>query len=733
MAPKGKNRNDVLEEEFFLQAVVIADSFNVRFGPVTYKKPRALLPLVNIPLLDYTLEALAISGVKDVFVFCCHLGEQVREHIRQSKWQEGGSQMTVTALMLDSCRSMGDVLREIDAKSLIRSDFILISGDIVSNMDISLVVKEHKERTHGKDKSSVMTMVYKVALPGHRSRSKEDAMLLIEEGETKRLLHFEKSHDKRKIKIPTEILLEHEDIIIHNDLMDCHISICSPVVPTLFTDNFDYQTRDNFVKGILINEEIMGYKIHLSIIRDKYAARVSNMQTYDAISKDVIARWTYPLVPDMFGSSHKETIKYGRHNVYCGEDVTLARGCDLQKDVVVGRGTCIGSGSVISGCVIGKNCQIGENVKLRNSFLWDNVKIASNCDIDTALLCSGVQVLDRVIINKGVILAWEVVVGPDVTIKKGTQLMSEAQKDDWDDPNMSFGEDEVRSESADGEDKEGQEPVNYGSKSKAYPYKQNVDSEDEEEGVVLDQTWGISASESDDRASEEDSNDSYEEDDGGSEDDEAERGGNLDDEEEEEDQVDSSLGFIPSVCMMERNTAFYQELVDTFVRANNEKITEDNLTLEINSLKHAYTVSIEEVIHSLPCVLLDMASHEQTLPVSVNDRISTFKKNVQLYSSLLRKYIKNTETQLTLINGLGDHVIRQSDLRPRLPLLLNTLYDVDVLSEGAILRWYNSTQFPSVNESSRHAFLKKLSQPFITWLREAEEESSDSDVSDGNN
>lgn len=52
--------------------------------------------------------------------------------------------MKVTALMLDSCRSMGDVLREIDAKSLIRNDFILITGDVVSNMDISQVVKEHK-------------------------------------------------------------------------------------------------------------------------------------------------------------------------------------------------------------------------------------------------------------------------------------------------------------------------------------------------------------------------------------------------------------------------------------------------------------------------------------------------------------------------------------------------------------------------------------------------------------
>lgn len=30
----------------------------------------------------------------------------------------------------------------------------------------------------------------------------------------------------------------------------------SPQVAQLFTDNFDYQTRDDFVRGLLVNEEV---------------------------------------------------------------------------------------------------------------------------------------------------------------------------------------------------------------------------------------------------------------------------------------------------------------------------------------------------------------------------------------------------------------------------------------------------------------------------------------------
>ena len=40
------------------------------------------------------------------------------------------------------------------------------------------------------------------------------------------------------------------------DLMHSHISICSPRVTELFVDNFDYQTMSDFIRGVLLNEEV---------------------------------------------------------------------------------------------------------------------------------------------------------------------------------------------------------------------------------------------------------------------------------------------------------------------------------------------------------------------------------------------------------------------------------------------------------------------------------------------
>lgn len=49
-----------------LQAILLADSFSKCFRPITWEKPKVLLPLVNVPMIEYTIEFLAQNGVEEV-------------------------------------------------------------------------------------------------------------------------------------------------------------------------------------------------------------------------------------------------------------------------------------------------------------------------------------------------------------------------------------------------------------------------------------------------------------------------------------------------------------------------------------------------------------------------------------------------------------------------------------------------------------------------------------------
>ena len=79
------------------------------------------------------------------------------------------------------------------------------------------------------------------------------------------------------------MLKENSSVDLRYDLVDTHISICSQTVLPLFSDNFDYQSWGDFVKGILISEEILDNTIYCHQLEGSYAAQVSNVQMYDSI------------------------------------------------------------------------------------------------------------------------------------------------------------------------------------------------------------------------------------------------------------------------------------------------------------------------------------------------------------------------------------------------------------------------------------------------------------------
>lgn len=81
-----------------------------------------------------------------------------------------------------------------------------------------------------------------------------------------------------------ESVLSHAEVKLHHNLVDSNIAFCSPSVPPLFSDNFDFQTRDDFINGILINEEILASSLYYTLLQDsQYAATVTNWRTFKTI------------------------------------------------------------------------------------------------------------------------------------------------------------------------------------------------------------------------------------------------------------------------------------------------------------------------------------------------------------------------------------------------------------------------------------------------------------------
>eukprot|EP01135_Chromosphaera_perkinsii_P012451 Nk52_evm62s2657 gene=Nk52_evmTU62s2657 len=687
---KQKSNKEKWDQEEILQAVVIADSFNERFLPISFEVPRCLMPLANVPLLEYTLDFLVAGGVQEVFVFCSTHSDKVRAHLDLIKAQGRFRGVQLTPIMSQECLSVGDALREIDQLSLIRSDFVLVSGDVVSNMKFDKVLEEHRKRKLV-DKCSIMTMVLKLAEPGHRTRKLAGDTCIAMENKNNQLLAYHNNMGKKSAEFNLQMFSGANEVELRYDLLDAYISICTPDVPVLFSDNFDFQDRNDFIRGVLV-DEILGNKIHVHVLKDEYAARVSNLKMYDAVTRDVLSRWAYPYTPDSNFSN--AGLNFSRNHIYKPppNKVDLARTSKLGSEVVIGRNTHVGKDSMVNCSIIGEGCIIGENVVIEDSYLWDNVIVGDNCIIRKSIVCENVSILDGVTIGKGCVLGQRTRVGPDVILKDNTMLTMAPGMQELPDGDL-FDTIQMIIKRMGKEKTEQSKPSEWdsnivGAKGQGRLFKPPKEILEMIEHVSLAyEPTHVTFSED-----EEDSSD-----------------------EDDEDEMINDLD--------QGYNQFFSEVLDSVRRGSVENIPTDNIVLEINGSKHAYNIPPAEVRHSVLLAIFDAAVQMPTL----KEALKTAQRSVGKFAELMNNYFKTTsrEDQMYFIRSLEQVYISHPVLKGGFGNLLHLCYNEDVLVEEVILMWYNA---PDGSETGMK--MRAESKTFVQWLEEAESESSEEEDSD---
>eukprot|EP00878_Enallax_costatus_P018338 GHUV01019301.1.p1 GENE.GHUV01019301.1~~GHUV01019301.1.p1 ORF type:complete len:732 (+),score=248.43 GHUV01019301.1:153-2348(+) len=233
--------------------------------------------------------------------------------------------------------------------------------------------------------------------------------------------HHRRGKGAQHWKLDASFWSERDCVQVRYDLLDTHIAICSPEVLMMFSDNFDYQTlKKDFVVGTLSEEEL-GKKIYLYVLQGEYAARIHNLRSYDAVSRDLLARWAFPFSPDTnvfykAGPWGPSSYRYARGHKYLESVTSCSRSSHLGPSLAIGAGTAIGDGAVISNCVIGRGCNIGKNCRLSGSYLQDGVVLGDNVTANHALMCEGVVVGANATIQAGVVLSYGVVIAPRHTV-----------------------------------------------------------------------------------------------------------------------------------------------------------------------------------------------------------------------------------------------------------------------------------------------------------------------------
>src|SRR5256884_8483987 len=120
-----------------MQLVIVAGGFGKRLRPLTLTRPKALIPLVDRPLVLHILDSLPPS-CDEAIIAVNYLFKQVRDFFRKHE-----SRIAVRVVDEPTPLGTGGALKNVER--YLRGPFAVYNGDIVDTIDFDALVKTHRK------------------------------------------------------------------------------------------------------------------------------------------------------------------------------------------------------------------------------------------------------------------------------------------------------------------------------------------------------------------------------------------------------------------------------------------------------------------------------------------------------------------------------------------------------------------------------------------------------------
>ncbi len=122
-----------------MKAVILAGGEGTRLRPLTSNQPKPMMPLVNRPMMEHIVRLLAQHGFDDIVVTVAFLANQIRNYFGD------GSDFGVRMRYATDESPLGTAGSVRNASSELDDTFLVISGDVLTDIDLMAFVKAHRD------------------------------------------------------------------------------------------------------------------------------------------------------------------------------------------------------------------------------------------------------------------------------------------------------------------------------------------------------------------------------------------------------------------------------------------------------------------------------------------------------------------------------------------------------------------------------------------------------------
>ena len=131
---------------------MLVGGFGTRLRPLTYTRPKHLLPIANRPHIEHVLDMLSTSGIKDAVLLTAYLADAFSSLNDSARDRGMNLEIVHEVTPLDTAGALKN------AAGIIGSDtFVAINADVLSDLDVGAVIDWH--RSHPGEGTIVLTPV----------------------------------------------------------------------------------------------------------------------------------------------------------------------------------------------------------------------------------------------------------------------------------------------------------------------------------------------------------------------------------------------------------------------------------------------------------------------------------------------------------------------------------------------------------------------------------------------
>ncbi len=366
-----------------MKAIVMAGGFGTRLRPLTINRPKPMVPICNLPMMEHVVKLLVTHGITDVTALVYFQADTIRNYFAD------GSAFGVTMTYVhpeDDYGTAGAVRYAVGDPT---EPVLIISGDLITDFNLSEAIGWHQER-----QSAATILLTRMENP-----LAYGIVITDEQGRITRFLEKPSWGEA------------------FSDTINTGIYVLQPEALALIPprENFDFSQN---LYPLMLEKGMPLY----GRIMEGYWKDVGNVDEYQLAHADF---FNEVLSFDLKG---KQT-RTPSGEIYQGASNHIGNDGFLTGRVVLGDNVHLEPGVKLHNCVIGKHTRLESGAELTNTVVWENVRIGAESKLSTCIVGNDarigrfVQLMDNVIVSDGS------TIGEHATVKANCKIWPNKEVD----------------------------------------------------------------------------------------------------------------------------------------------------------------------------------------------------------------------------------------------------------------------------------------------------------------